>query len=197
MSEEGQMIQMLRRGDHLALEGLMNRFGTDVLRTAALLLKDRHLAEDVSQEAFLQAFQRISQFRGEGTLRGWLLQITVNLCRARMRRASWRRLLFPGERGGADKTAGSAEQPILSAELAEPGSTRHMDGMTLRQEVESLPRKYREVVVLYYFQELTVKEIVVVLGEAEGTIKSKLSRARGLLKQQLEEGGWEHGQSLG
>ena len=197
MNEDEQMMLQLRQGESIAMEWLMNRYGTDVLRTAALLLKDRHLAEDVSQETFLQAFQRISQFRGEGTLRGWLLQIAVNLCRVRMRRTSWKRLFFPGEQAGAEKRIGAVEPNSLADSLAEPGSTRRMNGLTLRQEVESLPRRYREVVVLYYFQELTVKEMSIVLGESEGTIKSKLSRARKLLKRQLEEGGWEHGQTLG
>lgn len=191
MSGEREAIERLKGGDGSALKWLMEQYGNDLIRTAVLLLKDRHLAEDVSQEVFITAFQKIKQFRGEGSLRGWLLQMTINRCRSKIRLASWKRLFF---REITDEEAAANMQSInsftISSKTSEPGTGQWVDAMSLRQTVESIPLKYREVIVLYYYQDLTINKISHVLQEPEGTIKSKLLRGRKLLRNQLEEGGW-------
>ncbi|RJE85680.1 sigma-70 family RNA polymerase sigma factor [Paenibacillus sp. 1011MAR3C5] len=193
MDEERQRIEQLKRGEESALSWLMERYGSDVLRTAALLLKDRYLAEDVSQETFLTAFRKADQYRGDGSLKGWLLRIAINLCRSRMRRASWQRLFL---REWMDLDQDAADRSVWT-HSEEPGSTGWMDRMTLREEIGRLPLLYREVIVLYYFHEMHTAEIAHVLQESEGTVKSKLHRARKKLKRQLEEGGWEYESSWG
>lgn len=175
MNPEQEWIKRLREGDGSALSKLMDRYGNDVYRTAILLIKDRHLAEDISQEAFLAAFQNIRQFRGQGSLRAWLLRITVNLCRSKMRLAAWKRLLY------RDMT----DDAIPSME---PGPEQAAARLSLMSDIQQLPYMYRVVIVLYYYQELTIKEIAAALGESEGTVKSKLSRGRTLLRSKLEEG---------
>jgi RNA polymerase sigma-70 factor (ECF subfamily) len=185
MDAEQQAIERLRSGDGSALSWLMEQYGNDIMRTAALLLKDYHLAEDVSQEVFITSFQKIHQYRGHGSLRSWLLQMTVNRCRGKMRLVSWKRLFFR-EVTGEEMTAQSDRLNEPSA-----GSDRWALTLSLRETIEAMPLKYREVIVLYYYQELTIKEIALVLGEPEGTIKSKLMRGRVLLRHQLEEGGWQ------
>jgi len=185
MSAEQQAIDRLKSGDGSALKWLMEQYGTDILRTAALLLKDHHLAEDVSQEVFITAYQKIKQYRGDGSLRGWLLQMTINRCRSKMRLASWKRLLFREATG--DEM--SAHSIMFKSPQAE-GIEQWLLTSSLRESIEAMPFKYREVIVLYYYQELTIKEIAQVLGEPENTIKSKLLRGRRQLRDQLEEGGW-------
>jgi RNA polymerase sigma-70 factor (ECF subfamily) len=193
MDGERQWIEQLKRGDEAALAWVMERYGNDVLRTASLLLKDRHLAEDVSQETFLTAFRKAGQYRGDGSLKGWLLRIAINLCRSRMRRAPWQRL-FLRERMDLEQDADDRSE---SSGNEEPGSANWLNKMTLREEIGRLPMLYREVIVLYYFHEMQIAEIADVLQETEGTVKSKLHRARKKLKQQLEEGGWEYESSWG
>ncbi|QNK58407.1 RNA polymerase sigma factor [Paenibacillus sp. PAMC21692] len=193
MDGERQWIGQLKRGDEAALAWVMERYGNDVLRTASLLLKDRHLAEDVSQETFLTAFRKAGQYRGDGSLKGWLLRIAINLCRSRMRRAPWQRL-FLRERMDLEQDADDRSE---SSGNEEPGSANWLNKMTLREEIGRLPMLYREVIVLYYFHEMQIAEIADVLQETEGTVKSKLHRARKKLKQQLEEGGWEYESSWG
>lgn len=220
MLEERRMAEQLKKKEPEALRRVMERYGNDVLRTAALLLKDAHLAEDIAQETFLTAYERAGQYRGEGSLRGWLLQIAVNLCRARMRRASWKRLLLLGamedappprrqhrRETDAGMAAGEARPSLpagttpaaaaSSGGFEAPGSDRWADSVSLREEIERLPLPYREVTVLHYYQELQVKEIAAVLKEPEGTVKSKLLRARKRLKKQLEEGDWNDEQTMG
>lgn len=183
MDEERQIVERIQKGDESALAKLMDRYGNDVLRTASLLLKDRHLAEDVSQEAFLLAFQRVNQFRGESSIRSWLLQIAINLCRSRMRRAAWKRLFI--------RETGEDE---MEPPFNQPGSSGWADRLTLREEIGKLPLAYREVIVLFYFHDMRTAEIAGILKEPEGTVKSKLLRARNRLKRQLKEGGWDHEQ---
>ncbi len=184
MQPEQEWIGQLRKGQSSALKQLMDNHGDHIYRTATLLLKDSHLAEDISQEVFLVAYQKIHQYRGEGSLRGWLLQITVNLCRSKMRRASWKRLIF---------------REIADHELPsrEAGTEQSAMKLSLRSYIQQLPYKYREVIALHYYQDLTVQEIGNVLGESAGTIKSKLSRGRSLLREKLVEGGWNDGDERG
>lgn len=186
MSAEQRAIERLIGGDGSALKWLMEQYGNDILRTAALLLKDHHLAEDVSQEVFITAFQKIKQYRGDGSLRGWLLQMTINRCRSKMRLASWKRLLFRAETGEE-----MSVHNMMFKAPTDAGVEQWLLASSLRESIEVMPFKYREVIVLYYYQELTIKEIAQVLGEPESTIKSKLARGRRQLRQQLEEGDWQ------
>lgn len=94
MNAEEEWVTRLRGGDREALRSLMDAYGNDVMRTAVLLLGDRHGAEDISQEVFWTVFRRIHQKSENGSLRAWIMKITVNLCRAQMRKASWKRLFF-------------------------------------------------------------------------------------------------------
>ncbi|MCR2806683.1 RNA polymerase sigma factor [Paenibacillus soyae] len=190
MDEESRILEGLRQGEAEAAGLLMDRYGSDILRTAVLLLKDRQWAEDVAQETFLLACRRIHQFRGDGSLRGWLLRTAIHLCRGRMRRAAWKRLLFNLSDEAAEHEA------LHPLPAVSPGSTEWVNRMTLRDEIGKLPYKYREVIVLHYFQDMRTSDIAGLLGEPEGTVKSRLKRARGQLKQHLEDGGWEHERTI-
>lgn len=155
----------------------MKHYGDSVLRSAYLLVRDQHLAEDISQETFLVAHQKRDQLRDPARTGPWLLQITVNLCRQRMRRAAWRRVWL---RERIDE-----QIPDTTAQ-PEMATTR----IVLAEAIGRLPYKYREAIVLFYYQTLSITEMSVSLQEPEGTVKSKLSRARAMLKDQLMREGW-------
>lgn len=150
----------------------MQHHGDSVIRTAYLLLHDRQLAEDVSQETFLHAWQRRGQLRDADKLRPWLTQIAANLCRQKMRRRSWRALVLREriDESIADSRHGP-EQVAMEGELIE--------------QVLQLPYKYREVIVLFYYQSWSIDEISAWLHQSAGTVKSKLARARRLLRTKL------------
>lgn len=180
MNSEVELARRLRRGEHLALADAMERFGDDIYRTAYLLLGDHHLAEDVSQDTFLTAYRKISQYDGRGAFGGWLRSIAVNHCRSRMRRASWKRLLL-------------RRQDNTETASADPGPEEISVRRSLAGEISQLPYPYREVIVLHYYHDLTVKEIAERLGQSEGTVKSRLSRARQRLKVLLDREEYSHG----
>lgn len=175
----------------IALERLMQEYGTKILHLAYYYLKDRHLAEDVAQEVFIKAFKHWDSFRGDSSPYTWLYKITVNLCRDKARSAWWRRLL-PSEdpRAGTAGEAGTLETaaPEDSPEEAALKSDRRD---ALMHQVMKLPEAYREVVVLFYYQDLSTVEIAEVTGQNENTIKTRLFRARAMLKEMLVKGGVE------
>ncbi|MFD0869555.1 RNA polymerase sigma factor sigM [Chlamydia abortus] len=179
MNSEQEWIDRLQKGDGSALAWLMDRYGTSIYRTAALLLKDRHLAEDISQEVFLKAYQKISQYKGQGSLQSWLTRIAVHLCRSRMRLASWKRLFIRDP----------IEQEIVGTDS---NIEQMVEEQTLWNHLQRIPYSYREVIVLHYYQDLSIREIGEITGDKEGTVKSKLSRGRAMLKKELIRGGWEN-----
>lgn len=154
----------------------MREYGTKILHLAYFYLKDRHAAEDVSQEVFLKAYRSMDDFRGDSQVYTWLYRITVNLCRDRLRSAYNQRTVLPGE------------MPTAHAEGDEPEAEalRRSKHEAILRLIMTLPEHYREVLVLYYYQELNVVQIAEVMQLPENTIKTRLHRARQQLKELLE-----------
>jgi len=171
-----------------ALELLMQEYGTKVMHLAYYYLKDRHLAEDVAQEVFIKAYKHWESFRGDSSPYTWLYKITVNLCRDKARSAWWRRLL-PTEEPRATG-AGGVEQ-AAPEESPEEAALKSDRADAMMQQVMKLPDAYREVVVLFYYQDLSTVEIAEVTGQNENTVKTRLFRARAMLKELLTKGGVE------
>lgn len=166
----------LARDRSAVLEEWMTAYGTRVMHLAYFYLKDRHAAEDISQEVFLKAYNSMDDFRGDSQVYTWLYRITVNLCRDRLRSAYHQRTVLPGE------------LPVARSEGDEPESEalKQSKRESIMRSIMSLPEHYREVLVLYYYQELNVVQIAEVTGLAENTVKTRLHRARQQLKQILE-----------
>ncbi|MBD2843862.1 sigma-70 family RNA polymerase sigma factor [Paenibacillus sp. IB182496] len=157
----------------------MDRYGDRLLRTAALLLGDRQAAEEAVQDTFVQAYRKIGQLQHPARLAGWLGAIVVSRCRMRRRAWSWNRLLpmpqVEPDSGGAGAPPGP-EALLLRAERS----------AELLEAIGRLGYRYREVVTLYYYQELGVEEIAHQLRTRPGTVKSRLARARTQLRHVLE-----------
>lgn len=166
-----------------ALEQLMIEYGDKVLHLAYFYLKDRHLAEDIAQETFIRVFRNWDKFRGDCAVSTWIYRIAANLCRDRLRSRAWRSLVFNWD---------TPEPRETDADLGEKVADRSVHEK-VTDAVMALPQHYREVIALFYYQELSVGEIAEMLQESPGTIKSRLHRARLLLKDripvELGEGG--------
>ncbi len=139
-----------------------------VYRVALHALGNGPDAEDAVQEVLLRLYMEKKPFEGEEHLRRWLLRVTVNYCRDVLR-SPWRK-----------RRVDLAELPPPPV-FEEPGQAR------LYEAVMSLPEKYRTVLDLYYYEELSVREIGELIGEKTTTVTTRLSRARKLLKDQLSE----------
>lgn len=161
----------------------MDLYGDMLLRTAYLLLKDLQTAEEAVQDTFIQAYAKINQLQDPERLKAWLIAITVNRCRMKQRTWSWRRI-FPAS-GSSEWPAEEAGHTAGAEELA----ITNWQNVQLTEAVRSLDYIYRECMTLYYFHEMSIREISEQLDVPENTVKSRLSRGRIVLKQLLEKEG--------
>ena len=175
MTEE-ELIRFSQAGDRDAFELLLERHRTALGRTAYLVTRDREAIQDIMQEALIQIWRDLRSYRPYGSFRAWMLKITLNKARKHYRKK--RVPTVPLET--AIEVSGNAERPEETVE-------REEQTHRLRQALDLLTTDHREVLILRYYNELTVPEIAKVLGCREGTIKSRLSRAHRRLEQALFE----------
>lgn len=164
---EGDDIQRARLSDAAAWETLVQQHQEAVFRLAYLLVGDASEAEDVAQETFIRAYRHLDRFDAARSLRPWLLGITANL--ARNRRRSLGRYVHHLTR----------LVRLTPPEFIDPEqeTARRADAHALWQAVRRMERGDQEIIYLRYFLELSVGETAETLGIAEGTVKSRLSRA--------------------
>jgi|LFRM01.2.fsa_nt_gb RNA polymerase sigma-70 factor (ECF subfamily) len=150
---------------------LMEQYGNRLLRFCYLNMGDVQLAEDAVQETFIKAYSKYHTFRGDCSEISWLCAVAINCCRD-IRRSAW----FRHESGRSLE------------ELPEAGEQFTPPDDTLIREVMNLPRKYREVILLHYYQGISLREIAQTQSISESTLSTRLKRAREKLRNKLE--GW-------
>ena len=159
-----------------SLEELMHAYGNEVLRLAFTYVKDYALAEDMFQEVFIKVNANLTGFRGEASLKTWILRITVNTCKDYLKSAYHKRVGFFDE-----------EDTIPDEKNTADAAIEKMEAARIRSALCNLPEKYREVLVCLYFEDFSVSQTAQILGISEGTVKSRLSRGRDKLRNYLEE----------
>lgn len=150
---------------------LMNEYGDSVLRMCYIYLHDYQLAEDVAQETFIKVYQHYGEFQNKSSIKTWILKIAINLCKNQIRTHWWKC---------------RSDKEFLEADTCEYYDTV-LDRQMVLSEIGKLSAKYREVILLYYYQELTISEIASLLNEKESTIKARLVRGRKQLGSELAE----------
>ena len=164
--DESTLIRHAANGDASAWEPLVHAHQQAVFRLAYLLLGDPDDAEDIAQETFLRAWNHLKRFDQTRPLKPWLLSITANLSRNRRRSAG--RYLAALTRAFRDEPAPAS---------VEDKSAQYMEANDLWKAVQNLNEPDQQIVYLRYFMDLSVAETAQVLQVAEGTVKSRLSRA--------------------
>jgi RNA polymerase sigma-70 factor, ECF subfamily len=160
-AEDGALIAAARAGDEAARDRLVRRYVRDVFDATARVLRDRQLAEDAAQDAFVNALGNLDRFRGEASFRTWLLRIAVNAAHTVARRQSRRREVDLGVIAGTARSGDDA----AAAAIANSESTR------LRLALDGLPPKQRLAVTLRVHQGLSYREIGRVLACTEGAAR--------------------------
>ncbi len=155
----------------LSFEELYNRFATAVLRVAYYYLGDRQRAEDVTQDVFVR-FLTNQPVLVPGHEKSWLLKVALNRCRD-LWRSSWIKKVILGH-------------PSFELFQADDEIGRAADSIALAESVGRLPAEFKEVVLLHYYQGYGVAEISRILDIAEGTVSSRLSRARKRIERDLK-----------
>lgn len=155
----------------LPLEQLMQAHGDRLVRLCFLYLGDYQLAEDAVQDTFLKAARKLQGFRGQAEPLTWLTRIAINTCKDRMRSAWYRRV---------DGEEALAAIPAPEQEMVEDD--------TVLKAIYALPPKYKDVILLRYYHEMSLEQVARALRAPVPTISSRLRRGKALLKEQLK--GW-------
>ncbi len=155
----------------IQFEALYDSFATDILRVAYYYLGDRQKAEDVTQEVFVRLLTRKPDLE-PGKEKAWLLKVTLNLCRD-LWRSAWVKRVVLGH-------------PAFELFPAEDEIEEIADSAALAEAINRLAPQFKEVVLLHYYQGYGISEIAAMLGIAEGTVSSRLSRARNRLEKELK-----------
>lgn len=156
-----------------------------IFNTIYSFVGDYDDALDLTQETFVCAYRSIGKFRHESNISTWLYRIAINLCKKNRIKRNRQDSIFAGSLDDPDVGGKLAEYSSEEETAAEIMETDEEQSIVLR-EIYSLPRKHRVVIILKYLQELSYEEMADILGCSIGTVKSRLSRAKGKLKLRLE-----------
>jgi len=169
-SEERQLVEQARAGDRHAMSTLYHMFDRRVYSVARRLTGDDDLAQDVAQDAWIRAFQKLEMFRGDASFGTWVYRIATNAALNRLRSLS--------RRSEAESTAEwrtgapSIDDVVVNQRL-------------LQEALDRLPKGYRTVLVLHDVQGMKHDEIAEMLGVTVGTSKSQLHKARARMREML------------
>ncbi len=183
---DADLIAATLEGSEPAFAHLLDRYQERVFRLLSRFTRDRAETEDLSQEVFVKVFRKLHTFQQDSTFYTWLYRITVNTATDHMARRKRRRLHLVEDNASLDRVAvergvreagpGGAVQPLLDQEVRE----------VTRNVLEKLPDKYRSILILREYEDLSYTEMASVLDCSIGTVESRLFRARKRFKEALE-----------
>ena len=159
------------------LERLMHEYGNELLRTCYLYLKDYQLAEDAVQETFIKAMRSYDTFEHKSSEKTWLMRIAINCCKNVMR-TNWFHMRQNNPENQINRINNDPINDFLEKD-------------SVSAAIMTLNADDRKIILLYYYQELSVKEIAIVIGKSENTTIQRLNRARGKIKKFLMEAGYD------
>src|ERR1700716_4473511 len=188
-TREQHLIAQVQRGQHELFYELVRPYERRVYAAAMAILRNEADAEDVTQEAMLKAFANIRQFRAEARFSTWLIQITVN--EALMRRRRDRTVVMEGLAQRPDEEGNYTPRDFADwREIPSEALERKEIRQRLAEALATLDRKYREVFVMRDMEHLNIQETAEALGISVASVKTRLLRAR-LMLRDLLAAGWE------
>ncbi len=176
---EQDILASVRAGNSRAYALLVDRYKDRVMSLAAQMVGNREEAEELVQDAFVRAFHALEEFRGDASFGTWVYRIAYNLCLTKIARRSGRTVRIEDipslDMEGTDSSGGADG-------LAEEIDQKDMLSL-LERLIARLPEHYRAMIVLFYDQDLSYREIAAVTGLPLGTVKTNLFRARSVLRE--------------
>jgi RNA polymerase sigma-70 factor (ECF subfamily) len=187
--DESRFIARLVARDERAFNELVMLYQERVFRILLRMLGRRDEAEDMAQEVFVQVFKAIGTFRGDARLSTWVFRIAVNLCKNRVKYLKRRRADVQDEYEAlAERAPLTAGSGVTAGDVHRPDHL--VEGFQLEQVVRQciveLDPDFREVLILRDVEDMTYEELSEVTGLPDGTVKSRLHRARAMLKLAVE-----------
>ncbi len=188
---ERLLIGRLKDRDPRAFEEIVRRYGDKVFNLVYRMLGNRHEAEDITQEVFITVFKTVDTFRGEAKFTTWLLRIAANQSKNRIKYLSRRPTDSADveEAGGPMPGAAPTPGPMAHAQIDGPDTLMEAAELEalMQTAIASLDEEHRLLVILRDVEELSYQEIGEITGLPEGTIKSRLHRARMAIKEVLDQ----------
>jgi len=184
-ASDSELIARAAAGDARAFEALMRRYNRMLFRTARAILRDDAEAEDALQEAYLQAYGSLASFRAEAKLSTWLARIVANEALMRLRKQTRRAEIVPMQSADAPEV-----EQVMDTDMDNAPDTRAARGeirRLLEAQIDALPETYRTVFMLRAVEELSAEETAAVLEIPAATVRTRLFRARSLLREALAQ----------
>ena len=178
--EQKMLVARALDGDTMAFEQIIAQYSTLMMRTACMIVGDRDVAEDAVQDALIQAWQHLSSLREAGALRPWLMRIVVNQCISFKRRLTRSKAFL--------QHSLSEQETDLAAQVADDHKGRLERNWDLAEAIKHLPEKQRMVIILHYYNGMTLPEMSQTLQTSENTLKKRIQVALTNLRRALRTG---------
>jgi RNA polymerase sigma-70 factor (ECF subfamily) len=185
---DAELVARTAEGDQAAFEALMRRYNGKLFRVARAILKDDTEAEDALQDGYLLAYRRIGEFRGDAQLSTWLTRIVINQALMRLRKQKRERVVVPFRTPSGSPAVDQEIEDVADKKTESPSSAvlRAEVRRMLEQRIDELPVAFRTVFVMREVEDMTVQETAACLSIPEATVRTRLFRARAMLRQSLE-----------
>jgi RNA polymerase sigma-70 factor, ECF subfamily len=184
--DEGELIARAGRKEEAAVRTIIQRYNRRLFRIARSIVRDDSEAEDVVQEAYVRAFSKLAEFRGESSLCTWLSRIVMNEALGRLRRQSSAPIRISLE---SLEPGGKVIPFPLASKQPDPEQTMAQNEirLILERTIDDLPERYRIVLMARVIEGMSVAETAELLGLRPQTVKTRLHRAKRFLRTSLEE----------
>ena len=182
---EAALLERILAGDNTAFAELMRRYNRRLYRVARSVLRDDAEAEDALQDAYLQAYRGLPQFRGQSSLSTWLTRIVVNAALAHRRKAGRLAEVIELSANLTMDDQPSSTLPPEASDHPERAALRAQTRRLVEAKIDGLPESFRTVFMLRALEELSVEETSEALGIPEATVRSRYFRARSMLREAL------------
>ncbi|MFC0561692.1 sigma-70 family RNA polymerase sigma factor [Halalkalibacter alkalisediminis] len=169
---------MNKKEKDILLEKLMVEYGNELFRLTFTYVKDKELAKDLVQNTFIKCYENLETFRNDSKIKTWLYRIAINECKDHFRSWQYKKVQVNNLLG---------VYKGLSVPSFENKIIQKSNALNIKEVVFSLPKKYSEIINLYYFSSLKIEEIADVTGLQVNTVKTRLRRAKQKLKNKVGE----------
>jgi RNA polymerase sigma factor (sigma-70 family) len=182
MSSDSELVRLAQGGQLAAYEELVRRWSARVLATCHAKIRSVHTAEELAQEALLRGLRALATLEEPAKFGPWLCGIASRVCLDWLKSGQARQVSLDAMSGGeADAwVAHAGESPDEEAARAD-------DQRRLMGEVATLPESYREVILLYYYDDVTYQDVAAALGVSAATVNARLTKARAMLRERLSD----------
>jgi RNA polymerase sigma-70 factor (ECF subfamily) len=179
LTTDGELVRQVLAGDRRACEDLVGRWSARVLAFCHARVGNHHAAEDLAQESLLRGLRGLGTLQAPEQFGTWLCGIAVRVCR------DWRKARQSSQVPFTVLNGSPAELAATAADAAEERVDRQDEVRRMLEEVESLSQSHREILMLYYYQDVTYQELAEMLGVSAATVNARLTQARAILRERL------------